>query len=799
MRQKNDMKCGQCGFESEQSFAFCPSCGTQAAAGGDAGIGGRVLNGKYRVLSELGAGSMGTVYLAEHVALKKKVAIKVLHRELQLGDEAMQRFQREGIAAGQISHPNVIQIFDFDRTDEGTCFLAMELVDGENLKELLAREGALETETAVGLARQLLQTLAEAHRHGVVHRDLKPENLMVVRGVDDTLALKVLDFGLSKLVDRRFDASLQTMSGRVMGTPLYMAPEQWRGEEVDARSELYAASLILYEMLTGHQPFKGADMTEMLMRSTTEAPPSVLDHATKHPVPVDLDPLLRRGMAKDRDERFEDAAAMLEELDDVRLDRVQRGSSSTSVRRRSSRSQTATQRSAKRGRSGRAPAAASSRTPLVLAGVGAAVAIGALVWMFGFGGGEADEAQLVRDIPRENRSNEQQDYIVQIESALDRLRTGQLAAAMSAADKAVRMPVADAEAYCVRARIYERQRDPDTAMLDFQEAEKRLPGYAPAVAGIGWLLFERGEFENADQRFRAAMARDDTCGEAFAGAAAVLLEKGAAADALELLRREGSKVQEHPLVLVYRGEALLGEGRLDDALTSFRQAKRGDSSLWRAYRGLAVAFDRKGDPQAAERECGAGLAMADHAVSLRQLHAELLIAQERYQEAQTELALLRPKTGDVLVLEGLAEQGLSNSEQAIAAWQRAGSAELAVKPSSPAQVQLLLATEHARQQQWQQSLACAVRAEELDSELPRAAFYRGLASYRLDQHAEAAEGFARAVELDGADLLARYTLGVLYMDYLGRPDDAIEQFAAYQDAGGADPKVAGFLSKLRRR
>ncbi|MCK5940922.1 MAG: serine/threonine protein kinase, partial [Planctomycetes bacterium] len=166
------MKCGQCAFESEQPFAYCPSCGTQAAGGDDANSPGRVLNGKYRVLSELGAGSMGTVYLAEHVALKKKVAIKVLHRELQLGDEAMQRFQREGIAAGQISHPNVIQIFDFDRTDDGTCFLAMELVDGDNLKDLLQKEGPLPAETALELARQLLQTLAEAHRHGVVHRDL---------------------------------------------------------------------------------------------------------------------------------------------------------------------------------------------------------------------------------------------------------------------------------------------------------------------------------------------------------------------------------------------------------------------------------------------------------------------------------------------------------------------------------------------------------------------------------------------------------------------------------------------------
>ena len=146
-------RCANCDLESETDFRFCPSCGVQRVAEAeDSGLIGKTINDKYRILEELGSGSMGTVYLAEHASLKKQVALKILHKDLHVSEETLQRFQREGIAAGQVNHPNAIQIFDFDRDPEGHLFLAMEYVKGQSLKALLAESGALSTDEAVFLA-----------------------------------------------------------------------------------------------------------------------------------------------------------------------------------------------------------------------------------------------------------------------------------------------------------------------------------------------------------------------------------------------------------------------------------------------------------------------------------------------------------------------------------------------------------------------------------------------------------------------------------------------------------------------
>tara|TARA_R110002072_G_scaffold273253_1_gene434006 strand:- start:5132 stop:7375 length:2244 start_codon:yes stop_codon:yes gene_type:complete len=744
---------------------------------------GRILNGKYRVLSELGAGSMGTVYLGEHVALKKKIALKILHRELQIGDEPLQRFQREGIAAGQITHTNVIQIFDFDRTEDGTSYLAMEYVEGENLKDLLAREGALPTNVALSITRQLLSTLVEAHKHGVVHRDIKPENLMIVRGPGEKVTLKVLDFGLSKLVDRPLDASLQTMSGRVMGTPLYMAPEQWHGEDVDQRSDLYSVALILYEMLTGHQPFKGGNVTETLMRSTTEAPPSVLDHVSKHPVPVDLDSVLRQGMAKQRDERFQDASDMLEALDEVRLDRVQNASGqerSSGARKRPARSPR--QRETDRAAGG------SKKQLLAIAGGVVVVLVAWLIWN-GSGNAHGD-APLISGIPAEQRSEQQKEYVSLLTEARDRLRTGDIASAMAVADKAARRPIADAESFFVRGEVYRRQKDFDTARLDYQEAIKRLPGYAHALAGLGWLEVEKGDLNAAAEQFTIAIDADVRCGFALAGRAAVLMARNTPEQALEVL---ADTTIEDPLVYLYRGEAQLAVDDVDLAVQSFVQAKRGDPSFWRTYRGLALAYEQQDDHEAAEQQCIAGLTMASDARELRVLHAQLLLAQDRFADALTALAAAAPKDGDLLAVEGVAEQGLGNGEAAIAAWTKA--LEMGVK--DVATVNLLLAMQYARDADWVKARRFARQAIAADGELAKAHFYAGLAAFRIEDYSGAVGYLQRAVDLDGEDLVARYTLGVIFMDYQQRPQDAITQFEAYVDAGGSDEKVEGWLRTLK--
>lgn len=786
------MNCGQCGFASEQPFTYCPKCGTHSTGGGE-GLAGRILNGKYRILSEIGAGAMGTVYLGEHVSLKKKIALKILHRELQIGDEPLQRFQREGIAAGQITHANVIQIFDFDRTEDGTSYLAMEYVDGENLKDRITRVGAFTSEEALSITTQLLQTLVEAHRHGVVHRDLKPENLMIVTPSGSDVTLKVLDFGLSKLVDRPLDASLQTMSGRVMGTPLYMAPEQWRGEEVDQRSDLYSVSLILYEMLTGHQPFRGSNMTETMMRSATEAPPSVLDDISKYPVPVDLDEILRCGMAKDREERFQNATEMLEALAEVRMDRVQEGSSGGRLAAGRKRRPARTAKRAS-GTSASGTSAEGGSKRLLAIGGGVAVVAALAVWGLWGGGGDpagGADAKLISEIAAEDRTELQRGYLSLLSEARDRLRTGEVPSAMAAADKAARQPIADAEAFLVRAQVYQRQRDYDTARLDYQEAAKRRADYAPAVAGLGWLHMLRNEVDAADKQFAAAVAIDAASGPGLAGRAAVMLARGEPQKALDLLQ---DVAVEYPLVRLYRGEAQLATGKTDAAVQSFVQAKRGDPSLWRAYRGLALAYSQKGNNRAAEQQCVAGLAMVSDAKELRVLQAELLLGQDRFADAVAALRGTGTPDGGMLLIEGIAEQGRGNGQAAIAAWTKA----LSQGVEEPANVHLLVAMQHAADGRWADVTKHASAAIKLDDGLARAHFHAGIAAFRTANHADAVARLERAVELDGDDLLARYTLGVLYMDYVRRPKDALLQFEAYQAAGGANEKVSGWLRELRK-
>jgi serine/threonine-protein kinase len=313
--------CSSCGESILSEARFCPSCGAKVVEGGPTAdpVIGRILNEKYRVLSKLGSGSMGTVYLGEHITLQKKVALKILRPEFLAGDETLTRFQREGIAAGKFTHPNAIQIFDFDRADATHVDLAMEYIEGEDLGQYLRREGRTSLERAVALGRQILSALAEAHACGIVHRDLKPENIMVVHGPGEHPSIKVLDFGLSKLVHLPLGASLQTQPGRIMGTPLYMAPEQGVGDPVDHRSDLYSVGLILYEMVTGTRPFRCDSVVELISKQISEPVPALTDSHPQLFVPGRLEDVIRRALEKRKEDRYQTAQAMLDALEAVDL------------------------------------------------------------------------------------------------------------------------------------------------------------------------------------------------------------------------------------------------------------------------------------------------------------------------------------------------------------------------------------------------------------------------------------------------------------------------------------------------
>lgn len=234
---------------------------------------GAVVGERYRVTQKIGVGGMGAVYRAEHVHMKKTVALKVLHREMTALPEVVARFEREAIAAGRIEHPNVVQARDFGRLEDGAFYLVLEYVEGRSLGDVL-EEGALPVERVLTIAGQVAEALDAAHQQNIVHRDLKPDNVMLVERSGEPELVKVLDFGIAKVTlrDREHSDRPITKMGTVFGTPEYMSPEQAAGQAVDHRGDLYSLGVLMYEMLSGNPPFSGDEVHAVLMMQITQTP-----------------------------------------------------------------------------------------------------------------------------------------------------------------------------------------------------------------------------------------------------------------------------------------------------------------------------------------------------------------------------------------------------------------------------------------------------------------------------------------------------------------------------------------------
>lgn len=259
---------------------------------------GRTLASRYRVDALLGAGGMGAVYRAEHVHMKKQVALKVLHRTMTAMPEVVARFEREAVAAARIEHPHVASAKDFGKLDEGSFYLALEYVQGTSLRAVL-RGGALTPERIHAIILQIASALSAAHRLGIVHRDLKPENVMLVDRSDGSDFVKVLDFGIAKLGREETAREPQlTRLGTVFGTPQYMSPEQAMGNPVDAKSDIYSVGVMLYEMLSGKTPFADDNMMAVLTGHMTQIPPALPSTA-----PADLARLALELLAKQPEAR----------------------------------------------------------------------------------------------------------------------------------------------------------------------------------------------------------------------------------------------------------------------------------------------------------------------------------------------------------------------------------------------------------------------------------------------------------------------------------------------------------------
>ena len=295
--------CLQCGNQFGLEQRNCPNDGSalQLKATDDPLI-GKTIADRYLIQELIGVGGMGRVYVAEHVALGRKSAVKVINPAHANSAEAISRFNREAANASRINHPNVAQIYDFGEST-GVLYLAMEYIEGESLALLIERLGPIPAPRAAGITMQVADALAAAHQLGIVHRDLKPENIMIGRKHDGTDWVKVVDFGIAKTMEPEMGQNV-TMVGVSMGTPEYMSPEQFTGEKLDHRTDLYSLALVLFNMLTGQLPFPKVTSKETLVKRLTASPSPLAEVLPKTPWPPGLQAALDRALAPNAEERY---------------------------------------------------------------------------------------------------------------------------------------------------------------------------------------------------------------------------------------------------------------------------------------------------------------------------------------------------------------------------------------------------------------------------------------------------------------------------------------------------------------
>jgi eukaryotic-like serine/threonine-protein kinase len=270
---------------------------------------GRTL-GEFQILRKIGAGGMGQVYLARQLSLKRQVALKLLRKDLAGDPTAMKRFQAEAEAVATLNHPNIVQVYGAGESD-GLRYMALEYVEGRNLRDHLARKGPPDLLITLSIMRQVATALQKAHEQGLVHRDIKPENILVTKRVE----VKVTDFGLSRFFTGAEAVNL-TQSGVTLGTPLYLSPEQAKGQAVDHRSDLYSFGVTCYHLLCGEPPFRGTTALEVALKHLTDQPRPLSE--LRPDLPTDLCAMVHKLMAKRAEDRYQSARDLLRDVAKVK-------------------------------------------------------------------------------------------------------------------------------------------------------------------------------------------------------------------------------------------------------------------------------------------------------------------------------------------------------------------------------------------------------------------------------------------------------------------------------------------------
>lgn len=305
------VECPSCRTSNPSAALYCSTCGAPTHQSDGDELIGTTVGGRYHLVEKIGQGSAGTLYRAEHVTLRRRMAVKLLHKQLALSDEAIERFRREAITVCEIDNDHIPQVHDFGRTEDDRLFFAMEYLDGETLSAVLEREGRLSPERAADILTQIADGLMEAHTLGYVHRDLRPRSIFLTRRRGRQDFVKILDFGLAKLVQPEIDAQRTTM-GMTYGDPRYMAPEQARGETADRRADIYSLGVLGFEMLVGEPPFKGGGTFEVLQKVLDAPVPRVRER--RPDCPPWLESIVRTALAKRPADRFQTVAQLLDAL-----------------------------------------------------------------------------------------------------------------------------------------------------------------------------------------------------------------------------------------------------------------------------------------------------------------------------------------------------------------------------------------------------------------------------------------------------------------------------------------------------
>jgi serine/threonine protein kinase len=309
--------CKKCMVSQSGDGGYCVSCGSELVpirAVRDSYV-GEVVGGKYKIADRLGAGGMGEVYLGVNEPLGQRVAVKFLSKKFTADESIIMRFLNEARSYCKVTHPNAVTLLEYGQHDDGALYLITEFIDGKSLSETLKEVGPFEIDQVVSISTQICEVLSAAHGQGVIHRDLKPDNIMLMPTSRGRYAVKVLDFGIAKIMDDDHANGAMTETGSVFGTPEFMSPEQACGDTADGRSDLYAAGIILFYLATGKLPFKGKNKLVVLHKQLHESPPRPSEAREDIDVPPALERVILKCLRKSPDQRFQTADELLGALE----------------------------------------------------------------------------------------------------------------------------------------------------------------------------------------------------------------------------------------------------------------------------------------------------------------------------------------------------------------------------------------------------------------------------------------------------------------------------------------------------